>query len=70
VPPTQAEIDAAMQHASGNVVDSPASQGQLAAVAQGRTAVADTGELDYVISVDLLFIVLVPDHRRSSAYTA
>ena len=50
MPPTQAEIDAAMQHASGNVVDSPASQGQLAAVAQGQTPVADTGELDYVIS--------------------
>ena len=47
VPPTQAEIDAAMQHASGNVVDSPASEGQL--VAQGQTSAAETGELDYEI---------------------
>jgi len=48
-PPTQEEIDVAMQHAGGNVVDSPASQCQLAEGAQGQTSAADTGEPEYVI---------------------
>ena len=49
VPPTQAEIDAAMQHASGNAVDSAVSPGQVVTGAQGPTSPADTGELEYVI---------------------
>jgi hypothetical protein len=48
-PPTQAEIDAAMQHASGNAVDSAVSPGQLVAGGEGQTSTADTGELEYVI---------------------
>jgi len=38
-----------MQHANGNVVDSPASEVQLAKGAQKQTSAANTGELDYVI---------------------
>jgi len=38
-----------MQHANGNVVDSPASQGQLVAEAQNQISAVDTGELEYMI---------------------
>jgi len=66
VPPTQAEIDAAMQHASGNAVDSAVSPGQLVTGAEGKISVADTAEPEYVIGC-CGFMIVHRAHPRPSS---
>jgi hypothetical protein len=59
-------MDAAMQHASGNAVDSAVSHGQLVMGVQGQNSVADTGEPEYVIGCCGFMIVHRPRPRPSS----